>query len=202
MNFKELPIKEAMVLKQTLAAAHGAARCLAVMFPMHDNDMVPTAAQIALSEEILSDALNNFVIPDENIPFIHTTLSFMLDTFQTSVKYGTDDEMSGHEFIMRMYGIDFNEEFEAILKKYILLLNPNEIFDIVYVGNEANMDRLYKVVCNTAYKQDQALYKDSNADTTKFDVQLIIDNKKFILPSVASTFNGLIDFVEYIKSEV
>lgn len=196
MNFKELPIKEAMVLKQTLAAAHGAARCLAVMFPMHDNDMVPTAAQAALSEEILSDALNNYIIPDENLPFIHTTLSFMLDTFQTYTKYGADDEMSGHEFIMRMYGIDFNEEFEKILFDNIQKLSgtePIELHNIHDIGSASIFNNYVVDAINGMQKDPDNL--------SRFYVRIIFNNRSFTFPPIASVYNGLLDLAKYIISE-
>lgn len=208
LDFSKLPLKDAMVLRQTLSAAMASAKSLPVMFCLHANDGSPTPAQAALAEEILSEVLNGWTVSDEDSELIEGCLIFMLDNFKVLAADDLVAEgMNGKEYVQRMYGIDFTKEFEDILAKYCRSFNHRTIIHtynltLDYAKFDELIDKMEAFANKSITEMHELIDKKGyEAALDNFDVQVDFNGRAFILPCTAATYNGLIDYIKYIKSE-
>ena len=211
IKLMELPIEECVVLTQTLQAALASSRALPVMFNLREDIGEPSPGQIIYQEEILSDALNNWVIRDEFTKDIAECLYFMLDEFDMFLadKHITVDRgnkiVPGYEYILRTFGIEYTKDFRSILAKYaelVWLLGYGVPRKKIVLTNATNYeDALAEMLKAVNAGINELLDKvdaGNDPDYSAYNLGIIFNGTRYVLDCCAAEHNALVAMLESI----
>lgn len=132
MKLSEIPVEEAQILSQVLHAALVSADHEPLLFPFYDeNADGPSLLQTELVREICGICLLEMEVPDSISMEVGLILASMLDLLRTLAEYGTGTLEERLNYIAYGYGITWSSKVEAVLAKYIAILNPKpKMYDV------------------------------------------------------------------------
>ena len=120
MNYskKDIPVHDLEIITKAIEGAKDQAEFDPVIFVFPEPNDMPSEAQVAFTKEILDDWIDNDVLTLGYERFISEALSFMHFSLETLADFLSDDKQANIDYILKEYGIEWNEEFARTLLKY------------------------------------------------------------------------------------
>lgn len=120
MNYskKDIPVHDLETITKAIEAAKVVAEFDPVLFAFPEPNDMPSKAQVAFTKEILDDWLDNDTLTFGYERFISEALSFMHFSLESLADFLSDDKQANIDYILKEYGIEWDEEFACTLLKY------------------------------------------------------------------------------------
>lgn len=121
---KDIPVHDLEIITKAIEAAKVVAEFDPVLFVFPEPNDMPSEAQVAFTKEILNDWLANDTLTFGYEGFISGALNFMHFSLETLADFLSDDKQANIDYILKEYGIEWNEEFARTLLKYSKIYEP------------------------------------------------------------------------------